>query len=133
MSSWALVSIMLSAWIIYGFVIYFAATVFSQHLILLIIDLVNSVIFHRFLPFALNVQFPLPIIGPLIIYGMIIPVYCLSCFGENLALKTHIDLLGLFLVFRGSEGRSVAAVDGLGNEPLALGVPLILEVIKHFN
>lgn len=40
-----------------------------------------------------------------------------------------MDLLGLFFVFRGGEGGGVAAVDSLGNEPSALGVPFILEVI----
>lgn len=42
-----------------------------------------------------------------------------------------MDLLGLFFVFRGREGGGVAAVDSLGNEPSALGVPFILEVIKQ--
>lgn len=42
-----------------------------------------------------------------------------------------MDLLGLFFVFRGGEGGGVAAVDSLGNEPSALGVPFILEVIKQ--
>lgn len=38
-----------------------------------------------------------------------------------------MDLLGLLLVFRGGEGGGVAAVDGLGDEPSALGIPLVLE------
>lgn len=61
------------------------------------------------------------------------PVYCLSCFGEKPGKKTHMDLLGLLLVFRGREGRSVAAVDGLGNEAPALGIPFVLEVIKKIH
>ena len=44
-----------------------------------------------------------------------------------------MDLLGLLLVFRRREGGGVAAVDGLGNEPSALGIPFILEVIKQIQ
>ena len=42
-----------------------------------------------------------------------------------------MDLLGLLLVFRGREGGGVTAVDGLGNEPPALGIPFILKASKQ--
>lgn len=44
-----------------------------------------------------------------------------------------MDLLGLLLVFRGRDGRSVAAVDGPGNEPLTLGILLFLKVIEQIQ
>lgn len=37
----------------------------------------------------------------------------------------------MLFVFRGREGRSVAAVDGLGDEPSALGIPFILKVTEQ--
>lgn len=71
-------------------------------------------------------QLPLHIIMSLIIY-------CLSCFGEKPAQKTHMDTLGLLLVCRGRDGRSVAAVDGPGNEPLTLCILFFLKAIEQIQ
>lgn len=44
-----------------------------------------------------------------------------------------MGLLGLFFIFRGRKGGGMAAVEGHGNEPFALGIPFILEAIKQIQ
>lgn len=60
-------------------------------------------------------------------------MHCLTCSGENPNKRLTWGLLGLFFVFRGRKGGGVAAVEGHGNEPFALGIPFILEAIKQIQ